>query len=70
MRIEPTVGNIVWFYRANQGPRAAIITHVHSNREVNLCVFSEEGDGSAETNVPFVQKEDRVGDGIYCRSIP
>jgi hypothetical protein len=47
MFIKPTVGRVVWFWEAGHHtdaqPMAALVTFVHSDREVNLVVFTHEG---------------------------
>lgn len=67
--IEPSNGRIVLF-----GPEklAAIVTHVHSERMVNLCVFSPEGIPIPRTSVPLLQDEDEapIGTHSYCQWMP
>lgn len=77
--IEPTVGRIVWYRAkllANSPPsailqQAAIITNVHSNRCVNLTVFSHDGLCEAAWKVPLVQEGDEAPfDESYCEWMP
>ena len=52
-------------------PHAAIITHVHSDRMVNLCVFDKNGNPLPKTSVPLVQPGDAEPTGYdYCRWMP
>lgn len=72
--IEPTVGRIVLFHpHVNDGgdpngqPHAAIVTHVHHDRLINLTVFNENGSIYAKQNVQLVQDEDPFPtDGSYA----
>lgn len=63
--IEPTVGRIVLFHPhdddggdPNGQPHAAIVTHVHHDRLVNLTVFNENGSPYARQDVQLVQDDD------------
>ena len=54
-------------------PHVAIITHVHSDRMVNLCVFDKNGNPLPKTSVPLVQPGDAepaAGRYDYCRWMP
>lgn len=52
-------------------PHAAIVTHVHSDRLVNLCVFDKNGNPVPKTSVPLVQPGDVEPVGYdYCRWMP
>jgi hypothetical protein len=76
--IKPTVGRIVWFHH-NAGivgfddrdvPLAAIVTHVHSDTMVNLCVFGPNGDSYPKTSVRLEQEDGETHTGMYCRWMP
>ncbi len=76
--IEPTVGRIVWVNpddaigEENKGPLAAIITYVHSDTCVNLCVFDMNGNPQPRTRVRLVQPEDvpSATTSLYCFWMP
>lgn len=60
--IKPTVGRIVHFYPAgekgNEGPFAAIITHVWSDTLINIAAFDWGGNISGHTSVYLAQPGD------------
>jgi hypothetical protein len=64
--IKPSIGRIVWFYHSVQDlldekqPLAAIVTHVHDDRMVNLSIFDKEGRTGhiSGSLVPLLQDED------------
>lgn len=68
----PSVGRIVHYWsdvRAN--PLAAIITAVHGDTVVNLCVFDFDGRITPRTSVPFVRKhETRSGVWSWPEYVP
>lgn len=76
--IRPTVGRIVWFHHnANiagfddrDAPLAAIVTYVHSDTLVNLCVFGPNGDSYAKASVYLEQGDAPRSVGMYCRWMP
>lgn len=75
--ITPQVGRHVWFHQttANVFPgsesvRAAIITHVHSDRMVNLCVFDANGVPLSRTSVLLVQPGDPKPQHMHCEWMP
>jgi len=73
--IEPTVGRIVWFYKrvvdgAHEGPFAAIVAKVWSDRLVNLSVFSGTGVHYSDCNIALVQPGDDIPDSDYCAWMP
>ena len=54
--IKPTIGRVVWFHPLDADPEithAAIVCHVWSDVEVNLCVFDSNG-GSYPTKRTFL----------------
>ncbi len=66
---------MVWFYKYNgvfghQGPLAAHVCKVHSDRMVNLMVIGESGVPFSETSVPLVQPNEEVPAGNYCSWMP
>ncbi len=73
--IKPTVGRVVWFYKFNtnaghQGPLAAIVAKVFSDRGVNLMVIGEGGVPFSETSVQLVQEGDEIPQASYCAWMP
>jgi hypothetical protein len=78
--IKPTAGRIVFFtpstlegeaVQAYGHPCAAIVTHVWSDRMVNLTVFSADGKSYAKTSVALIQDDDTKSDhGFYCEWMP
>lgn len=67
MRIEPTVGRIVWFYPTpqdsrNKGrgeqPLAAIIVHVNDDATLNLNVNGALGGVTPCLGIPIAQSDD------------
>lgn len=78
--IQPTPGRMVW-YRPNgsdtgvahysgDAPLAATVTHVWSDRCVNLTVFDSAGTPHARTSVPLVQDGDTAPGFAYCEWMP
>lgn len=70
--IAPTVGRPVWYFPftsefMEQGPRAALIAKVISDRLVNLAVFDQNGIAQARPNVTLVQEGDKIPTTAYCR---
>lgn len=61
--ITPAVGRIVWYFRGEDDPGpspegqplAAIVTHVHSDRLINLSVFDATGVPYSRCSVTLVQ---------------
>lgn len=82
MRIEPTVGRVVWFYPATNcaeagfcppspgEPLAAIIAKVWSSDMVNLTVFDANGVAHSRTSVPLNQDGHDLYGGYYCTWMP
>jgi len=70
--IEPTVGRVVWFYNNTEnGPLAAIIAEVHSDRMVSLMVINRVGETSGHTSISLIQEGDTYPDrGSYCEWMP
>lgn len=75
--IQPTVGRIVWFrqmtagvFPGSDGACAAIVTHVHSDRLVNLCVFDGNGGTHPRTSVTLVQEGDPKPQHMHCEWMP
>lgn len=80
--ITPTNGRIVW-YTPDVGfdnimiqhdgatPLAAMVTHVWSDRTVNLVVFDSDGYQHRRTSVTLVQDGDpKPSGGRYCEWMP
>lgn len=70
--ITPTVGRVVWYKDGRpDGPCAAIVARVWSDRCVNLMVIDPSGNTFGATSVPLVQQEDvNVPVGAYCEWMP
>jgi hypothetical protein len=75
--IAPTVGRIVHYRQMTPGqfPGShdvvpAIITHVHSDRLVNLCVFDANGGTHQKTSVKLVQDGDEPEKFAHCSWMP
>lgn len=72
--IKPTVGRVVWFRpegrEEHDQPLAAIVTFIHSDQEVNLSIFSQDGFPLGRTHITLVQAEDEVPEGEYCEWMP
>lgn len=75
MRISPTVGRVVWFYRyvtgqGHKGPLAAHVCRVFSDSMVNLMVISEDGAPRSECSVRLVQDGEEAPTTDYCGWMP
>lgn len=75
MVISPTVGRVVWFWRAapqllSVQPEAALVTYVHSDRCVNLVCFDHNGTPFPQTSVALVQDGDPVPEAGYASWMP
>jgi hypothetical protein len=77
--IRPTVGRVVLFMLGNLtagfagspgAPHAALVTHVHGDHCVNLCVFDAVGRPFPRESVPLVQPGGDVPGGDYCCWMP
>jgi hypothetical protein len=74
--IKPTVGRIVHYrplgyevfahFPTGGQPCAAIVTHVHSDRLVNLTVFDPNGVPYPRSSVTLVQEGDEKPKYSYC----
>lgn len=73
--ISPTVNRALHYYPARSDafpcwhgrPLAAVVTHVHGDRCVNLCVFDANGGTHGKTSVRLLHAGEEVpGDGGYC----
>lgn len=64
MTIPPSIGAIVWFWqdgeKCGEQPEAAMITRIHSCRQVNVLVTSHDGLQHAEHRITLVQPGDIV----------
>lgn len=78
MRIEPTIGRIVWYWPSlvdgatrDPQPLAAIVAHVNQDGTVNLGIFDRSGDHYKRTHVPLIQEGDAEPerDG-FCQWMP
>lgn len=77
MVITPEVGRHVHYYPGTAGvglvedqPHAAIVTHVHGPRLVNLTVFDRNGLPVPKTSVQLQQPGDDAPVGSFCRWMP
>lgn len=79
--ISPTVGRVVWFRPApwdqvgqldQEQPLAAMVCYVHSDRLVNLVIFSHSGVPQHRNLVPLRQDTDPFieSDQSYCEWMP
>lgn len=76
--IEPTVGRVVLFHphvndghRPGDQPHAALVVHVHNDREVNLAVFTETGAAYSRLAVQLLQDNDQPpAHGHFARWMP
>ncbi len=76
--IKPTVGRSIWYYPPGRlpydQPQAAIITHVFSDRMVNLAIFHRNGNPIADppTSITLVQDGDATPPAShgYCTWMP
>jgi hypothetical protein len=78
---QPTVGRVVHFY-TKEGkydfgycfgtgrPHAAIVTHVHSDKLVNVVAFDANGKSHGFTSVQLVQADEQVYGPVYCEWMP
>jgi hypothetical protein len=74
MLIPPTVGRVVLFFQWNdeqqshEGPHAATIAKVHTDRCVNVGFLEFDGTANRACNVPLVQSGDPIPEEAnYCR---
>lgn len=74
--IKPTIGRVMWYWpdkeeRGDQ-PLASIVTYVHDDNIVNLCVFETNGRQRVGSSVPIVQEGSPyiVGDSPYVEWMP
>lgn len=71
--LSPRVSDTIHFYQQPGGPfagqpLAAIITHVHSDRLVNLVVFDPNGNSRPQVSVPFIHPGYEIpAEGYYCQ---
>jgi hypothetical protein len=78
MRIEPTVGRVVWYYPegADRGPHpgeqplSAQIAHVNEDGTVNLGVLDSLGVHFSKQNVVLIQDGDERPDGCFAEWMP
>lgn len=72
--IQPTVGRVVHYFNVRPGfgadPRAAIVTFVHSDTVVNLCVLDSSGNTFGRTSVRLLQPGESQPNGEYCSWMP
>lgn len=75
--IKPTVGRVVWYRPVNEHiphdasqPLAAIVTYVHSDRFVNLCVLYQDGHPQSRTSMFLIQEGDEPPNHSYCEWMP
>ncbi len=71
--IQPTVGRVVHYYNrpGMPGPLPAIVTYVHSDQLVNLCVMGTAGDTFGRTSVRLAQPGEAPQTGVeYCAWMP
>lgn len=77
--IQPTPGRTVWFFLSNTRSDmagnagvalAAVVTFVHSDRMVNLCVFDANGVPRPMTSIPLHQEDEDRPAGDYCTWMP
>lgn len=82
-KIIPTPGRVVWYYPGaadglsqfgkgtpDAQPLAAIVTGVHAENMVNLCVFDSYGNPHARPNVYLVQPGLASPDHSHCEWMP
>jgi len=74
MIIAPSIGRVVWFYRAyhrkDEQPYAALVCYVHSDRMVNLAWFDHDGVSHNMTSVPLIQEGDAPSEYAHCTWVP
>ena len=62
MKIQPTIGRQVWYWRAGADlagqPEAATVAYVHGESMVNLQVIDHQGAARPETSVSLRQPND------------
>lgn len=77
--IKPTIGRVVWFYRAglqqkSEGiqPMSAQIAYVHTDSMINIGYFDHNGMACAYTSVPLVQDGEAPPEGSFpfCEWMP
>ena len=73
--IKPTIGRVVWFYETNEQQKisqanAALVCFVHSDKLVNLAVFSKDGSPSPYTSVTLVQEGEAAPKGMFATWMP
>jgi hypothetical protein len=80
--IKPTIGRVVWFTPSTTPspgfahidpaqPCAAMVTHVWSDRMVNLVVFDANGNPHGKTSVALLQDDDpKSPHGYFCEWMP
>lgn len=73
--IKPTVGRIVLFDDNQTASRkqAAIVTDVHSDICINVCVFPSYGSPVSVTSVRLIQDGEeppKTGEGRFCEWMP
>lgn len=81
MRIEPTVGRVLWFFsapgdplygqQAPDEPLAAHVARVHGDGRVNVAVLDRDGNFHARQRVLLVQPDDlKPDDEPFCVWMP
>jgi hypothetical protein len=70
--IPPTIGRVVWFQPSKAAdqplrdqPYAALVTHVHSDRCINVGGFDANGTPFAACSVRLLQDDDVPSEGGY-----
>jgi hypothetical protein len=77
MRIQPTIGRVVWFYTGpthfNNGAGQAypaLVCFVHEDGKINIAYFNESGVQHRATNVTLVQEDDKATPGGFAIWMP
>lgn len=76
MKISPSIGRVVWFWRdapirpKDAQPEAAIVTYVHNDNLVNLVVFDKNGVPCSNTSVVLRQPGEDVPHVPHCEWMP